>query len=67
MNSKEEGRNTKGRQRQRVPLLTLKRFSFENDWTKSARWNHLGRDQRGNAVELKETCSHMSPMQAKDG
>lgn len=33
----------------------------------SALWDHLGGDQKRNSLKLKETCRHMSPMQAKDG
>lgn len=36
MSFTEKGRKTKGRQRQTVPLFTLKRLSLGNDWTKSA-------------------------------
>lgn len=42
------------------------RLSFMNDWTNSET-ESLGGDQKGNSVELKQTCNHMLPMQAKDG
>ena len=67
MNFTEKGRKIKGRQRQTIPLFKRKRLSLGNYWTKSAIWNYLGRDQKGTSEELKETCNHLSPMQAKDG
>lgn len=67
LNSTEYSRKTKGRQRHKEPLIILKRLSLRNDWTKPALWDHLGGDQKRNSVKLKETCRHMSPMQAKDG
>jgi hypothetical protein len=54
VNSTEYSGKNERRQRQTIPLITLKRLSFRNNWTKSAIWDHLEGDQKVNSVKLRD-------------